>query len=311
MTASELVSCLGSGRMNTRFLETFVWVARLRSFSAAAERLNSTQAAISNRIRALEAELGVKLLDRNSRSVTLTREGRVAFAKAQRIVNLASAFVLDVSHPDAIQGSVSIGIIDTIIHTWFPDFAKLMREAFPMLKLSLTVDATPKLYQQLQHGELDLAFGVGSAASDGFYAVELGTFDCVWVGSPASRFSSPPTSIADIEDCPIVSYSVGSVPDQSLRALLGRHAIPLENRVFNTNSLPTIIHLVREGVGIAYLPECIIRPLISSKELILLPIGEKLAPMTYHAIYAGHHEDPLPERVAAIARVASSNYLNG
>src|SRR5690606_35299524 len=128
MAAYELVSCLGSGRMNTRFLETFVWVARLRSFSAAAERLNSTQAAISNRIRALEAELGVKLLDRNSRSVTLTREGRVAFAKAQRIVNLASAFVLDVSHPDAIQGSLSIGIIDTIIHTWFPDFAKLMRE---------------------------------------------------------------------------------------------------------------------------------------------------------------------------------------
>ncbi len=56
--------------MNLRFIETFLWVARLGSFSAAAEKLNTTQASISNRIATLEAELGVKLFVREMRGRT-------------------------------------------------------------------------------------------------------------------------------------------------------------------------------------------------------------------------------------------------
>ena len=62
--------------MNLRFLETFLWVARLNSFSATADRLHTTQAAVSNRIAALERELGIRLFDRDLRSVRLTPEGR-------------------------------------------------------------------------------------------------------------------------------------------------------------------------------------------------------------------------------------------
>ena len=50
--------------MNLRFVETFVWVARLGSFRAAADRLNATQAAVSNRIASLEAEMGCELFER-------------------------------------------------------------------------------------------------------------------------------------------------------------------------------------------------------------------------------------------------------
>lgn len=53
--------------MNLRFLETFVWVARLKSFRLTAEKLFTTQASVSSRIAALEADLGVKLLLRDSR----------------------------------------------------------------------------------------------------------------------------------------------------------------------------------------------------------------------------------------------------
>ena len=61
--------------MNLKFLETFIWVAKLRSFSLAAEKLHSTQAAISSRISVLEQELGAKLFKREPKGVTLTREG--------------------------------------------------------------------------------------------------------------------------------------------------------------------------------------------------------------------------------------------
>lgn len=54
--------------MNLRFLETFVWVARLKSFRLTAEKLFTTQASVSSRIAALEADLGVRLLLRDSRA---------------------------------------------------------------------------------------------------------------------------------------------------------------------------------------------------------------------------------------------------
>lgn len=75
--------------MNTRFLETFLWAARLNSFSAAAERLHTTQASVSNRIAALERELGVVLFTRDVRCVNLTPAGRLALQHAEKIVNHA------------------------------------------------------------------------------------------------------------------------------------------------------------------------------------------------------------------------------
>ena len=62
--------------MNLRFIEAFVWVARLRSFTAAAEKLYTTQAAISARIATLEDDFGVKLFERDKRTVALTHSGK-------------------------------------------------------------------------------------------------------------------------------------------------------------------------------------------------------------------------------------------
>ncbi|MFX5793235.1 LysR family transcriptional regulator, partial [Acinetobacter baumannii] len=61
--------------MNIRFLETAIWLAQLRTFRATADRLNITSAAISNRIAAMEQELGFKLFERDTREVRLTAEG--------------------------------------------------------------------------------------------------------------------------------------------------------------------------------------------------------------------------------------------
>ena len=61
--------------MNVRFLEAFVWVAKLGSFKAAAEKMHTTQAGISSRIATLEEQFGVRLFDREHRGVLLTYHG--------------------------------------------------------------------------------------------------------------------------------------------------------------------------------------------------------------------------------------------
>ena len=61
--------------MNIRFLETFVWLAKLENFRLTAEKLHTTQAAVSSRIASLEEAFDVRLFDRNTRSATLTPAG--------------------------------------------------------------------------------------------------------------------------------------------------------------------------------------------------------------------------------------------
>ena len=76
--------------MNLKHLETFAWIARLGSFSAAAERLGTSQPAVSMRIAELERTLGTKLFDRAGRSARITPKGRELIDYAERILSLAS-----------------------------------------------------------------------------------------------------------------------------------------------------------------------------------------------------------------------------
>lgn len=61
--------------MNTRFVEAFLWAARLGSFRAASDRLHITQAAVSNRVASLEEDIGARLFERDARELRLTPVG--------------------------------------------------------------------------------------------------------------------------------------------------------------------------------------------------------------------------------------------
>ena len=75
--------------MNTRFLETFVTLAKLHSFRATAAALHATPAAISQRIKALEDELQTALVDRESREFRLTPNGEYLLGYAKGVVEAA------------------------------------------------------------------------------------------------------------------------------------------------------------------------------------------------------------------------------
>jgi DNA-binding transcriptional LysR family regulator len=95
--------------MNLRFIEAFVWVARLRGFTAAAKKLYTTQAAISARIATLEDDFGVKLFERDKRTVALTHSGEELLGYAEqllgvsaRMVELEAQRLFGLSHVDCV-----------------------------------------------------------------------------------------------------------------------------------------------------------------------------------------------------------------
>src|SRR6218665_2603458 len=131
--------------MNTRFLETLVVLSRLKSFRETAQVLHTTQAAASQRIAALEDELGVFLVDRSHRTLTLTPVGEQVVRRAGRMRGLDRE-LRRATHPDARPaGRVRIGVIETVVHTWLPPLIHGLTRRFPAVDPDITVEPARNL----------------------------------------------------------------------------------------------------------------------------------------------------------------------
>src|SRR5437660_12344312 len=87
-----------------RGLETFVWVATLGSFRGAARKLNTTQPAISQRIAQLESDLGIRLLERESRAATPTPRGRALLVYAEKLLGLRAEMLAAIGDASSVRG---------------------------------------------------------------------------------------------------------------------------------------------------------------------------------------------------------------
>ena len=100
-------------------LETFLWVVNLGSFRGAAQKLNTTQPAISQRIAQLEHELGVRLLQRDRRVASPTPAGRQMLVYAEKLIGLRSEMLAAVGDRSAMRGVLRLGVAETIVLTLF------------------------------------------------------------------------------------------------------------------------------------------------------------------------------------------------
>ena len=109
--------------MNYKRIEAFFWVAKLRSFSKAAEQQCTTQPAISSRIAILEKELDVKLFERDGNAkVLLTPKGHELIPYAEKLVYFSKKFANAANNSVAYSGLLRLGVSETIAHSWLSTF---------------------------------------------------------------------------------------------------------------------------------------------------------------------------------------------
>jgi DNA-binding transcriptional LysR family regulator len=138
-------------------LSCFIAVAEELHFGRAAERLHMTQPPLSRQIQQLEAELGVQLIDRTTRSVTLTPAGVAFLPDARRILQLAESASLTVKRvPAGDLGTVVVGFTAASAHAVLPRLLDRTREQLPDVKLELREMVSSVQVEALMTGELDL-----------------------------------------------------------------------------------------------------------------------------------------------------------
>ena len=153
----------------------------MRSFRGAAEKLNTTQPAVSMRIAQLEDLLGVRLLERDRRIVAPTPKGQELIGYAERLMRLRAEMIEAVGDRSTMRGIVRLGCSETIVHTWLPALIERVNAAYPNLELEIEVDITPNLRERLVARDLDLALLLGPISDPNIHSRPLCSFPLAFV----------------------------------------------------------------------------------------------------------------------------------
>jgi LysR family hca operon transcriptional activator len=146
--------------MELRHLRYFVAVAEEGSLlNAAQKRLNTSQPSLSRQIRDLESEVGVELLERQARGVTVTPAGRVFLDHARLALLQVEAAIDGAQRAGRPKRPVlSIGFLVGLEVTWLPHLLRIIREEAPQTEVTLCSLSSPELALSLMRGKLDMAF---------------------------------------------------------------------------------------------------------------------------------------------------------
>ena len=260
--------------MNLKFLETFVWVARLKSFRLTADKLFTTQASISSRIAVLEGELGVKLFLRDSRGVSLTPDGLKVLDYAEQMLDTMQSLKQSIEAPSSKVGRIRIGVMDTVIHTWLSPLVAEIMDGYPLVEIELVADTSLNLCDQLQKGFLDLALQTDLLRQESIRSLELASHPVGWIVASHSIYNREYASVAELARERIITYSKNSLPHQDVLSLMQTNGV-LTPRLNCVNSVSAITRLLRDGFGIGALPPVLVSEELARGELTLLPIEQR------------------------------------
>lgn len=281
-------------------LETFVWVVTLGSFRGAAHKLNTTQPAISQRIAQLEEEMGVKLLQRDNRSVLPTPSGRQMMLYAERLIGLRAEMLAAVRDRTAMRGVLRLGVSETIVHTWLSQLIKDVNIAYPHLSLEIEVDITPNLRARLLAQEIDLAFLLGPITAPTVRNRVLCEYPNAFVASLALSLGGKVMTAHDLAQYPIITFPRKTQPYELIRSLFNRSDLP-SVRLHASASLATVIHMAIEGIGIAVIPTAIVENEIAEGRLEMLTTEISIPSLTFSASWLASPDALAVELVAQIA----------
>lgn len=268
--------------MNLRFVEAFVWVARLKSVTRAAEKLFLTQSAVSSRIAALEEELGVALVDRRERAFRLTNAGNRFLTYAERFLELQNEVKRELGTPEQLPVSLRVGGIESVLHTWLVPLLEWLKQRAPHLEFELNVEMTHVLNEQVKRGALDLVFSAAPVTGQGIESEALPAMAFVFVG-PKGKLSGR-LGIEELAANELLTFQRGSQPQVALLESL-RQAGITDKRVHTISSISALVKLVESGFGLATLPLAAARQLARRHDIAVLDCALPLSPLPLYANY--------------------------
>ncbi len=242
--------------MELRQLKYFVEVARLKSYSLASKSLFITQSTISQQIRKLEEELGVELLTRDTRHVSLSDYGEQFYPCAVQVLEDARAGTDRIRDVKGLQvGSLSVGSTHSFGPLMMQTVLAFYR-AYPHIRLNLVSTSQEELWQKLLNRELDLALTYKSPIGDERIESRLLFRSRLCLIGHAEELSGcgPKVSVQDLAKYPLALPAKGLQARDTLESILLTENVNLDIRV-EINSIRALLDLVGSSPLVTTLSE--------------------------------------------------------
>jgi DNA-binding transcriptional LysR family regulator len=294
--------------MTLEQLKALVWVARLKGFGAAAEKLNTTQPGVSNRIRGLEDELGVTLFERTTRSVRITPEGKNCLEMAERILELAKDIKTSVGLRDHLTGSVRIGVSHTIAITWLPELMARLSSGYPLLEVDFEADATKSLFEKLSAGDVEILLCGGLPAGTvtrPYVIEELGCLEYSWMVGNDDNLVPPgdkPLRPIDLQALRIIAYTERSYLNDHIEAWFRQNGARVRKTI-RCDDISTIASLVSANLGVGLIPASVFENRIARGEIRTIATTPTFPLMHHYSVYASGPDVFFPSLVAKMAKL--------
>lgn len=237
--------------MDINDLRIFQMVAHEQSFSKAAEKLGYVQSNVTLRIKKLEQELHTTLFLRNNKGVSISQDGRKLLVYAEQIIQLLDDATAEFL-PIITNQPLRLGATQTLAASRLPKFLSIFDKKYPDTPLSLKTTSQQHLLEQVLDKKLDGAFISGNYKDNNIETV-ISFKEEVAIISAASH-----QNIATLRNKPII---VNSFSDCPYRVLLEKWIIMNRNttiKIFEFDTLESIIKSVAEDMGISLLPKSVI-----------------------------------------------------
>lgn len=293
--------------INLNRLTTFVAVVEAGSLTAAAERLGLAKSMVSKHMQLLEQEIGVGLLLRSTRKLSLTEAGRAFYESSRQLLKAAELAVEQArSSSDSPQGTLRVACpIDYGLMVVSPLLARL-RTRYPALKIDLTCG--DQIIDLIAEG-IDVTVRLGKLADSSLMAARVDKLVRWLVASPdfIGRYGMPQTP-DDLSRLPYVSLSVLAQPTQfSLVDRAGKQVdVRMQNTVFSSNTAYATRAAALSGDGVLRATTFSVKEDVAAGRLVRVLPEWSLLESDIHAVYPATSHVPQKVRVFIDALKAST-----
>ncbi|MCD0501867.1 LysR family transcriptional regulator [Bordetella petrii] len=284
-------------------LEAVFWVVQLGGFAQAANRLHTSQSAVSKRVHELEALFDTPLFDRSMRSARLTEKGEEMFLLARRLLEQRDAGVEQFQSPEVLERHVRIGVTELTAMTWLPRLVSTIQAGYPRVVIEPHVDASAILRDKLLADEVDLVIAPDMFNDQRFVSKPLGTVEHAWMCKPGLLGRRNRLRMRELAEYRLLTQDNRSGPGQLYSRWLRSIGVETPNTLMSS-SLIALIGLTVSGMGVSYLPRKCLAPMVKSGALQTLVVSPALPLAPYAAICKADRPSNLVSSIIRLAQDA-------
>lgn len=296
--------------LDSRQLLAFTALARCQSFTRAAKELFLTQSAVSHAIKALETEIGSRLVDRAGRRVLLTQAGEQFLRHADKILREMDAARAGL---DALSrwghGRLRVGASTTACQYLLPTVLREFKQSFPKSVITIEPGDHAQQVELLQQNRIDLAIMLQPETRSEFEFVPLFEDELRFLTSPLHPWARDGRVARDaLESETLILYNKTSYTFRLVNEYFRNERLAFGHFI-ELGSMDAIKELVKIGVGVGVLAPWIARAELESGALVDFPLGRKRLRRTWGVAHLRGRRLPLGEETfIGLCRTVTENF---